>query len=174
MTAEGRPSAGEIRTRAALPEEAPRLIANVLEGFEGYRAFAPPDWIVPPEDTPERVAELTERITDPASLVLVAEVDGVFAGHATLVPGSPDRPSADGFVPDFHLRHLFVREPYWGSGAARALHDQVVAFIGGGRARLFTPAGQARARRFYEREFWILREVGRVHAIGLPLAEYRR
>ena len=159
--------------RAALPEEASRLIENVLAGFEGYRAFAPPGWTYPPEDTEERRAELAERILDPRSLVRLAEVDGAFAGHVTVVPG--DRPSADGATPDFHLRHLFVPERFWGTGVARALHDQAVAFMAGGTGRLYTPAQQARARRFYEREGWSLHEVGEVHPqLGLSLAEYRR
>jgi GNAT superfamily N-acetyltransferase len=160
-------------TRPARPEDAPRLIANVLAGFEGYRAFAPPGWTYPPEDTEERRAELVERIGDPRSLVLVAEVDGVFAGHVTVVPG--DRPSADGTVPDFHLRHLFVPEAFWGTGVARELHAQAVAFMAGGLGRLYTPAQQARARRFYEREGWTLHDEGEVHPVlGLALAEFRR
>jgi len=40
--------------------------------------------------------------------------------------------------------------------------------------RLFTPAGQRRARRFYEREGWTLVEAPRFEdAFGLDVAEYR-
>ena len=40
--------------------------------------------------------------------------------------------------------------------------------------RLFTPAGQARARRFYEREGWV-QAGAEFHepALGLALVEYR-
>ena len=41
--------------------------------------------------------------------------------------------------------------------------------------RLFTPAAQARARRFYEREGWALaRPPAFDERIGLDIAEYRR
>jgi hypothetical protein len=41
--------------------------------------------------------------------------------------------------------------------------------------RLFTPSGQARARRFYEREGWTLADgpYDDDH-VGLPVVEYRR
>jgi GNAT superfamily N-acetyltransferase len=65
-----------------------------------------------------------------------------------------DAPRVPGLV---HLRHLFVLEPWWGTGLAKELHDRAVAAMrerGWQHARLFTPAQNARARRFYEREGW--------------------
>ena len=56
-----------------------------------------------------------------------------------------------------HFRQLFVTRGHWGTGLARRLH---AAAIDEARARgftamrLFTPGGQERARRFYEREGW--------------------
>jgi GNAT superfamily N-acetyltransferase len=158
--------------RPARPEDVQLLIANVLAGFEGYRAFAPPGWSPPPEDILERRTELADRTRDRASLVCVAEVDGVFAGHVTVVPGQ--RPSRDGTVPDFHLRHLFVTERFWGTGVARELHAEAIAFMSG-VCRLFTPELQGRARRFYEREGWTQHgEPYFEQAMGLALVEYRR
>ena len=158
--------------RAAVPEDAPVLVANVVAGFEGYKAFAPSGWVPPEEDLPERIEELRDRIADPACLVRVAEIDGVFAGHVTVTPA--DRPSPDGTIPDFHLRHLFVPEPFWGSGAARELHAAAVDFMTG-LCRLFTPAEQGRARRFYEREGWTQHgEPWLNPAMLLALVEYRR
>jgi hypothetical protein len=40
--------------------------------------------------------------------------------------------------------------------------------------RLFTPVGQARARRFYEREGWVTGSLQIDVAGGLPAIEYRR
>jgi hypothetical protein len=41
--------------------------------------------------------------------------------------------------------------------------------------RLFTPSGQKRARRFYEREgWWLARPPAFDERIGLEIAEYRR
>ena len=84
--------------------------------------------------------------------------------------------SPDGHLPDVHFRHLFVRRPFWGSGVAVELHAEAVAEMrrrGIRTARLFTPADQARARRFYEREGWTLR-VGRYFdpKIDFDIVEY--
>jgi len=159
----------EISYRLALLHEAPALMAIVQAGFETYRDFAPAGWEPPDETRPEMVARMRDEIA--TGFVLVAQDGDELAGHVTLVPG--DRPSADGLVPDFHLRHLFVLPRWWGSGVARELHARALE-RSHGTARLYTPAGQARARRFYEREGWEL-HLGPhfVAAIGLELVEYR-
>ena len=76
-----------------------------------------------------------------------------------------------------HLRNLFVDREHWGSGVAATLLDASAAEArerGFSTMRLFTPAGQARARRFYEREGWsAVGEEFDVPALGLPLVEYR-
>jgi GNAT superfamily N-acetyltransferase len=161
-----------VRLRPAVPDDAPALLANVVAGFEGYRAFAPPGWIPPQEDTPARLAELREMLVNPGAFARVAEVDGVFAGHVLVEPGA--RASPDGVMPDLHVRHLFVPEPFWGTGVARELHGAAVDWMHG-LVRLFTPTGQARARRFYEREGWTLHgQPWFVMAMQLSLVEYRR
>ena len=56
-----------------------------------------------------------------------------------------------------HLLMLFVRQAHWGTPVARTLHAamlEAAAERGFTELRLFTPAGQRRARRFYEREGW--------------------
>jgi hypothetical protein len=56
---------------------------------------------------------------------------------------------------------------------ARALDE--AAHRGFTAMRLFTPAGQARARRFYEREGWkVAGEPFDDSEFGLALVEYRR
>jgi GNAT superfamily N-acetyltransferase len=73
--------------------------------------------------------------------------------------------------------HVFVRERYWGTGVAGELLRLLLesargeGFTG---ARLFTPAGQARARRFYEREGWTLSRDWQDETLGLPVVEYRK
>jgi GNAT superfamily N-acetyltransferase len=77
-----------------------------------------------------------------------------------------------------HFWMLFVRSPWWGSGLARHLHRaacDTAADRGFTAMRLFTPAGQSRARRFYERERW--RADGEPYVdeeLGLTIVEYRR
>ena len=56
-----------------------------------------------------------------------------------------------------HLRNLFVARAQWGSGLATALlraAEQDARDRGFTELRLFVAEGQARARRFYEREGW--------------------
>ena len=150
--------------RPAEVADAPVLIETVVGCFEGFRAFAPATWD-PPDET-QQLARFEREIADPAAFTLVAEVGGAPAGHVHWIPlGEPV---------DIHLRHLFVREPYWGTGLAVALHRDAVAAMGTRSARLVTPAGQARARRFYEREGWRLVAEREDEHFGMPLAEYRR
>ena len=147
--------------RAADVPDAGSLIGIVLEGFEGYRAFAPPGW--EPPDERAHLSELERAIADPDSFTLMAE-DAGFVHWFPL--GEPA---------DIHLRYLFVREPFWGTGLARELLNAAVAAMGDRTARLFTPAAQARARRFYEREGWrLVGELPDHRGFGMPIAEYRR
>jgi GNAT superfamily N-acetyltransferase len=89
----------------------------------------------------------------------------------------PDR--ARELIPGLaHLWMLFIREPWWGSGLARRLHAMAIAEAAGQGyrgMRLYTPAGQARARAFYEREGWATDGVARFEPmLALDLVEYRR
>src|SRR4051794_5786150 len=149
--------------RPGTAADAEELSRTVGEGFAGYRAFAPPGWRPPLQVSDP--GPIRERLIDPESWCLVGESGGEVAGHASFVPGKTSRWGAvePGLA---HLWQLFVREPYWGSGLAPALHAEAVAEAsarGFTSFRLFTPAGQARARRFYEREGWA--------SIGAPFFE---
>ena len=81
---------------------------------------------------------------------------------------TPDEPY------DFRFRYLFVDESEWGSGLARELHSAAMMALGDRSARLFTPEGQARARRFYDREGWRLVGVDDNSDFGMPLVSYVR
>jgi GNAT superfamily N-acetyltransferase len=105
----------------------------------------------------------------------VAEVDGEVVGHCSFLPAAQWR----GGDPDpglAHLWQLFVRPAHWGSGAARELLAAAVdaaAERGFDRMRLFAAAGQARARRFYEREGWTaLAPPALDPAFGMETVEY--
>jgi GNAT superfamily N-acetyltransferase len=159
--------------RTAVPGDAEAILTTTAEAFAGYRSFAP-GWS-PPE--PESAESLAERLAGPALFWVVAETEeGALAGHAAMLPSPASR--VPGPPELAHLGALFVRPPHWGTGVAVALHDRLLTHAtarGFSELRLFTPAGHARARRFYEREGW--RAAGppaQSAELGLLLVEYRR
>src|SRR4051812_27490508 len=165
----------DLAFRPGTPEDAATLAAVLVEGFETYRAFAPPGFAVP---AVEDVAAMMEpRLGKPTVWSLVAEDDSGVAGYVALLP------AADGRRPDpyprlMHFWQLFVRAPWWGTGLARRLHAaacEAAASRGFTAMRLFTPAEQARARRFYEREGWWRTDGPYMDEdLGLAVVEYRR
>ena len=166
--------ASEPSYRSGTVADAEAVARLVIDGFEEYRSFAPDGWSPPPVS--DEVELLHELLPDPGVWCLLAEADGDLVGQVTLMaaashPVGSDDPSLA------HLRGLFVRRDFWGSGVASALHAAAVDEArerGFAHMRLFTPAGQGRARRFYEREGWA--QAGEeLHEprIGLVIVEYR-
>jgi GNAT superfamily N-acetyltransferase len=161
--------------RPAGLEDAGAIAQLDREGFEGYRAFAPPDW-EPPTAEEER-EWLSTHLGDPAVWCVLAEDSVGPAGHVAFMPAAHARHASKepGLA---HLWLLFVRTSLWGSGLATELHTRALeeaAARGFTAMRLFTPAGQGRARRFYEREGWTVAGDPFDDAeFGLALVEYRR
>jgi GNAT superfamily N-acetyltransferase len=164
-----------VNYRAGTVAEAEELARLVIDGFEVYRSFAPDGWSPPP--LAEEVARLHELLPDPDVWCRVAESGAELAGQVTFMPASRHWSAVDD--PSLaHLRNLFVRRDFWGTGVATALLTAAVAEArerGYAQMRLFTPARQARARRFYEREGWAVAG-DEFHEPGpdLVLVEYRR
>jgi GNAT superfamily N-acetyltransferase len=166
----------DLTLRSPRTADAPALAAISADGFDGYVAFAPAGWAPPPDTRATFERDLLRQLGEASSWGMLAEVDGDIAGHAAFVPASASGVPVDD--PQLaHLWQLFVAQPYWGRGVATTLHDAAVrAAAGRGftQMRLFTPAGQGRARRFYEREGWTLAGPGRDSPMGLAVVEYRR
>jgi GNAT superfamily N-acetyltransferase len=161
--------------RAATPSDAERITAVTMEGFETYRAFAPEGWTPPPAD--DERARLLGLLAEDWVWYRVAEHDGELVGHVGFLPAERTfAPAGDPALA--HFRQLFVARAHWGTGLAAQLHGAALAEArarGFTAMRLFTPAPQARARRFYEREGWALaRPPAFDERIGLDIAEYRR
>jgi GNAT superfamily N-acetyltransferase len=165
-----------VSIRLAALDDVADLADTVHQGFETYRAFAPRGW-EPPPVLVER-ARIAERLHLPDAWCALAHDGGRPAGHVALL-AARDRTELRRPVPGVgHLWMLFVREPWWGTGLAGCLHELVIeeaAARGYREIRLHTPAGQARARAFYEREGWTTDGVATFEAmLGLDLVEYRR
>jgi GNAT superfamily N-acetyltransferase len=161
--------------RPAVPRDAERIGTVLTEGFDSYRSFSPPGW--KPPDPEVELKRLRSFLGTDDVWCLVAEEDGEIAGHVAIMPARiHPHPSLDDSMA--HFWQLFVREPWWGTGLATALHAEAVREAGARgftTMRLFTPAAQARARRFYEREGWTpAGEPFDDLDFGMPLVEYRR
>jgi ribosomal protein S18 acetylase RimI-like enzyme len=165
-----------LTTRRATLADVPALSETQRQGFEGYAAFAPSGWTPPP---PEIEAEgIRDRLEQPDAWCVIAHDGDRVAGHAGFV-AARERTGDPELIPGLaHLWALFLREPYWGSGLARRLLQMAVAEAsarGYEAMRLYTPAGQSRARAFYEREGWTTDGAARYEPmIALDLVEYRR
>lgn len=166
--------------RSAGPDDAPLLLALVGESFETYREFAPAGWEPPPQDG--EVLARTEWLLDrPETWYVVAADAAGHAGQCGFTPVHEQRMLQGPVIPGLaHLWQLFVRRDWWGRGLAAHLHELMVDELrarGYERARLFTPAAQARARAFYERQGWRLSADppagGSADSLGLELVEYR-
>jgi GrpB-like predicted nucleotidyltransferase (UPF0157 family)/GNAT superfamily N-acetyltransferase len=172
--------ASEFAFRAAVPQDAEQLGRAVAEGFQSYLSFAPAGWTPrSAEDEIELLRALLER-DDFYCLLARAErtpAERVLAGHVGFLPAIRAwRAVEDSGLA--HLRQLFLAPDYWGTGLARMLHTRALHAArerGFTAIRLFTPTGQARARRFYEREGWTVNgEPFCDPGFGLQLVEYHR
>jgi GNAT superfamily N-acetyltransferase len=164
-----------MTVRPGTEADAGELIATLAEGFDSFRAFAPPGW--KPPDMEVEGARMQAEIGKPGTWIEVAEVDGTVAGHVAFMPARTHQRGHEVGDDVAHFWQLFVRREFWGAGvASRLMADALAeARAQGFRAmRLFTPEGQERARRFYEREGWTQHGAPFEAGLGIPLVEYRR
>ena len=133
-----------IRIRRATSADAEPLARGVIAGVEDYASFAPPGWAAP-------------SFQDELKEVREAESGSELVGQISLLPAArAARPVDDSSLA--HISNLIVRRDHWGGGLASALHRAALEAAnarGFTELRLFVAAGQARARRFYEREGWL-------------------
>ena len=168
-----------MRIRTGSPSDAKAVIALLSASFEGYREFGEPDW-EPPVPGPEEELAIERFLGDERTWWIVAEDDDGHAAHCSFTPAHTQRQMMGAPIPGMaHLLQLFVRPDQWGTGLAADLHERAVVEMrtrGYTRARLLTPAGQARARAFYERRGWresptSLEDPPDLN--GMPTVEYR-
>jgi len=161
--------------RLATQADAERLAANVHEGFASYREFAPPGWEPPSADGELALMDAALRSDD--VWVMLAEVEGQLAGHVAIrsAESAPRGSREPGLA---HFWQLFVKPAWQGSGVALELHDEALREAGERgftTIRLYAAEGQARARRFYEREGWVAQgPPSELPGFRMPVVEYRR
>src|SRR3954454_11801559 len=136
----------------ATPDDAAELAATVLAGFDTYRAFAPAGWAPPPEI--RDLDAVRQRLSDADVWCLAARTKADEpVGHVSFVSSMTSRwpEKLDDLA---HLWQLFVRPPFWGSGAATTLIRRAIAEAaaqGYIAMRLYPPADHHRAGRFSAR-----------------------
>ena len=162
--------------RPARIEDAEAIAETVRLGFDSFRAWAGPAFDPPPAAM--ELSRVREGLARPSTWAILASDGGAVAGHVAITQArerEEPRPDIPGLA---HLWMLFVRPPWWGSGLAGRLNGLAVgeaAARGYAAIRLHTPAGNARARAFYEREGWSTDGAAIPEPLlGLDLVEYRR
>jgi len=171
-------SVDEPRIRTASRGDAPAAVALLAQSFAGYRDFAPPGWDPPVPGAEEEL--VFEGFVDREQVwYVVAEDSRGHAGQCGVTPAHRRRNMKGDRIPDTaHFWQLFVRRDLWGTGLASQLHARAVDAMrerGYTRARLLTPEGQARARRFYEKRGWRQAPISiddPPDLAGLPMVEY--
>jgi ribosomal protein S18 acetylase RimI-like enzyme len=161
--------------RPATLEDAERLARIVTDGFAAYAEFGPPGWEPPPFE--QQLALLEEALPEPDVWCCVAEDGGEVAG-LVLIRSAAAPPLSDPKPGVAFLWRLFIEPPWFGTGLAQELHDLALAEAraqGYSSIRLFAAAGQARARRFYEREGWVAAGPPFMQdSFGMDVVDYRR
>lgn len=173
MNAAGPQLPPDIAVRKARWLAAPSLGQAISDSFEDYRSFAPSEW--QPSSAATQAELLQDLLAESDYWCVVAEQRGALVGQVAFLPATRAHLAvADPALA--HLRQLFVRRDQWATGLATALHAMVrteAAARGYSEMRLLVPAGQARARRFYEREGWTLTRGPFEGGFGLATHEYR-
>jgi GNAT superfamily N-acetyltransferase len=163
------------RLRPATLGDAELLARVVVDGFAAYAEFGPAGWKPPTLESQRDL--LVEALPQPDVWCLVAEAGGEIAG-LVLIRSAAAAPLSDPEPGMAFLWRLFVEPPWFGTGLALELHDRALdeARTQGYRAiRLYAAAGQARARRFYEREGWVAAGPPFMQeSFGMDVVDYRR
>lgn len=147
--------ADSIRFRRATVADSRALARAVFEALKDYAAFAPSGWTAPSLEEIDEKGH--ESLADEDVYCVVAEAEGKVVGQITVLPATqalhPNHEPTLG-----HIGNFFVTRDFWGTGLAEDLHRAALDAArerGFSELRLFVPAGQARARRFYERVSWL-------------------
>ena len=130
--------------------------AGALAAIQASASLASLTHVFPPDRYPFPHDDVLDRwstaLADAEARVLVGEAESGPVGVAAVRPG--------------WLDGLYVIPEWWGTGAARRLHDRALELLGPGGHRLWVLADNSRARRFYERRGWS--ENGETRVVPFP------
>lgn len=141
-----------------------------------YVGLMPADYLAGMDiDRAEAARRLATRLTVDSSSVLLVGLDaeGVVAGMCTFGPGRDEDATAAG-----QLIAINVHPRVWGTGLGAALFAAAVDGLASyPLSYLWVVAGNARARRFYQRHGWYADGASRwsdAFGIGFTEVRYRR
>jgi GNAT superfamily N-acetyltransferase len=165
-----------IEVRRATPADIETVISLIEGEIARYREWAPGFQSQGP--TPEMRERLNPLYEDDERAWILLAFDGdeaVGVASLSVTTGADARVPPDGTV---YLWQMFVRRDWQGRSLAGPLLDRLLDEArrrGYERVVLWTPAGAAQARRFYEREgFELTGEEDPDSKFGLPLVQYGR
>jgi GNAT superfamily N-acetyltransferase len=170
-----------LKVRRATVGDLDGMLATLQAGFDSYLSFAALGWSPPDVSANRRPS--ADVLADPSTWALIALDQAEPVGHVIFTParqwsseGRRLRRDARARIPGMaHLSQLFVVPDWWGRGVAPMLHDAAIEEMRAqrfARARLYTPALHARARRFYERRGWSLRSEQWDEDLAMMIVEY--
>ena len=180
-----------LEIRPAEPDDARELAEAHIRAWQAAYRGMMPDTFLDGLDTGRRAAGWRRALESepPGYGVLVPVLDGRVVGFALTGPeradedGDEDGDTGDGEAPrPFGAGELWainVHPDAWGRGVGSALLRAARAALAEPRPRvrrsLWVVAGNARARRFYERHGWVPAGVERAEevAVGVPVTEVR-
>lgn len=158
-----------MRVRPATIVDVPELARVHTESSEAaYAGLAPPD----PDGLVRRARTWREVVGQSEYEPFVIEHDGVVVGVLNVGPAQHGEDAGE-------LYTIYVHPDYWGSGAGQALLEAAHEALAKrwDEAVLTVLAANPRARRFYERNGWMLEHVQmEPHFGGIPIevAKYRK
>ena len=183
-----------VTVRPARPDDAPGLgDVHVAAWRAAYRGVMPSEFLDGLQAG--TVADRWARaLTTRPMPVLVAEDGGGVVGFATYGPQEPEEESRDGARPDEtaaedgsqgsaplgRLYAINLHPDAFGTGAGTALltrAEEGLADLGFASAVLWVVPGNARARRFYERQGWVhdgLDRVEHLQGVTVDVTRYSR
>jgi RimJ/RimL family protein N-acetyltransferase len=159
-----------ITVRRARPEDVPDAArVHTVSSDAAYAGLVAPSG---PEALARREASWRDALERPDVSPFVAESERKIIGVMMIGPARDEADCGELYV-------LYVHPDWWGSGAAQLLIDHAHEQLQGDHheAVLTVLSANARARRFYERNGWVLDQIRVEPHLGgqaTEVARYRR